>query len=86
MSNPADPTQIAQYLHDNVWRYHTAGGGYDVDRMAQEMVDQFAVAPSQLAALRRLAQEVAAGHCPQCGAGIQAGGRACFCCGWSPAA
>jgi hypothetical protein len=75
---------IAQYLHDHAWDYHLPGGQYDVARMADEARDRFGVAAAQLPALHMLAQEIAAAHCGQCGAALQAGGRSCFCCGWSP--
>jgi hypothetical protein len=52
--------------------------------MAAEVGAHFGMAPERLAALREIAGQVAAAHCPQCGAAVQAGGRECFCCGWTP--
>jgi hypothetical protein len=84
MSNTEDAVPITAYLHDHVWEYHVPGGGYDVERMAAEVAAHFGMAPGRLVALRAIAGQVAAAHCPQCGAAVQAGGRECFCCGWTP--
>ena len=83
MSNPGRQAAIAHYLQETVWQYHVPGGGYDVERMVQAVRDHFGLAPAQEAALRELAGQIAAAHCPQCGAALQAGGQACFCCGWT---
>ncbi len=83
MINTEEAAQVTHYLHEHVWEFHVPGG-YDVERMAQAALARFAMAPDQLAALRALAGQVAGAHCPQCGAGIQAGGQGCFCCGWAP--
>jgi hypothetical protein len=84
MSNAVDTARITHYLHEHIWEFHVPGGGYDIERMAQVAQARFEMAPDQLAALRDLAGQVAGDHCPQCGAGIQAGGQGCFCCGWAP--
>jgi hypothetical protein len=52
--------------------------------MAEGVRAHFKMAQGQLAALREIAGQVAVAHCPQCGAAVQAGGRECFCCGWTP--
>jgi len=86
MSNTEDAAQITHYLHDHIWEYHLPGGRYDMERMAQAVSAHFGTDPADLAALRDLAAQVAAGHCPQCGAAVQGEGRECFCCGWAPGA
>ena len=85
MSDLGETAPLTQYLHDHVWESHLPGGGYDVDRLAQSVGTHFNLAAADLPALRELAGQVAAAHCPQCGATVQTGGRECFCCGWTRA-
>ena len=85
MSDLGETASLTQYLHEHIWEYHLPGGGYDVARMAQAASGHFGIAPEHQETLRRLVEQVATTHCPQCGATVQAGGRECFCCGWTQA-
>jgi hypothetical protein len=81
LTDSEELAQVSRYLQEDIWQYHMPGGGYDVERMAQAALGRFQLAPARLAALRDLAQQVAAAYCPQCGAASPAGGGTCFCCG-----